>query len=56
MKKNFMVILYLGHGKVFFFYVGNRTLGTYLVMVKSFGEIMVPILSTVFSETINSYL
>ena len=55
MKKNFMVILYLGHGKVFF-YVGNRTPGTYLVMVKSFGEIMVPILCTVFSETINSYL
>jgi hypothetical protein len=34
-KKKFMVNLYLGHEK-FFFYVGNRTLRTYLAMVKSF--------------------
>ncbi len=34
MKKNFMETLYLVHEK--FFYLGNRTLGTYLTLVQSF--------------------
>jgi hypothetical protein len=34
-KKFYIETLYIGHEK-FCFYLGNRTLGTYVMMVKSF--------------------